>query len=517
MTLRVFEGHVESLCLLRTFVESICDDLALSHRLCLRHMTGLSLALILGRETFDVTKFGAVGDGVTLDTAAIQRAIDEASKKGGTVAIPAGRFLSGTIHLRSHVNLHLDDGAVLLGSAKRNDYEKIIWYCLISCNKVDDVKITGNGTIDGQGAELAKDVLHMVDTGEIKIPPKGWRPSELDRPELIEMNYCKGVYVTGVTLKNSCCWVQTYRECEDLFLTDLKIDSKSYWNNDGIDVLDCKRVKIFYCDVDACDDGICLKSANPKSRCEDVAISNCKIRSSASAIKFGTSSAGGFKDVTIRDCEVRDTFRSVIALESVDGGTLDNIDVGFIKAVNTGNAFFIRLGHRTLTAPVGRVRNIWLHDMDVQVPLKQPDLGYAFKGPDIATPHNVMPSSIMGHLQFPIENVRLERIKVRYPGAGSTTIAKAPAVIPEYAEHYPEFNMFGEMPAWALFVRHARGVTIKDCSFSADAPDYRPPFVLDDVTKFSASKINISGAKAVAVVRKARATKIDGFTIKQGK
>ena len=91
------------------------------------------------------------------------------------------------------------------------------------------------------------------------------------------------------------------------------------------------------------------------------------------------------------------------------------------------------------------------------------------------------------------------------------------AKIPEYAEHYPEFNMFGEMPAWALFVRHARGVSIKDCSFSADAPDYRPAFVLDDVSKFSASKVKISGAKAVAVVRKGRATKIDGFVVKQVK
>ena len=483
----------------------------------IRFMIGLALAFAHGIATFNIQDFGAKGDGATMNTKAIQSAIDAAGKKGGTVEIPKGRFLTGTIHLRSHVNLHLDTGAVMLGSAKRKDYEKVIWYCLISANKVDDVKITGNGTIDGQGVELAKDVLQMVDTGEIKIPPKGWRPSELDRPEIIEMNYCKGVDITGVTIKNSCCWVQTYRECEDLFMNGVKIDSKSYWNNDGIDILDCKRVKIFYCDVDACDDGICLKSDNPKSRCEDVAIANCKIRSSASAIKFGTSSHGGFKDVTIRDCTVRDTFRSVIALESVDGGTLDNIDVGYIRALNTGNAFFIRLGHRTLTAPVGRVKNIWLHDMDVQIPLKQPDLGYAFKGPDIATPHNVMPSSIMGHLQYPIENVRLERIKVRYPGAGTTTIANSPvsglARIPEYAEHYPEFNMFGEMPAWALFVRHAIGVSIKECSFSVDARDYRPAFVLDDVFNFSTTKVKISGAKATAVVRKGRATKIDGFLV----
>jgi polygalacturonase len=480
-------------------------------------MTGLVLGLLLGRTTLNIANFGAVGDGKTLSTKAIQSAIDEAGKKGGTVVFPAGKFLTGTIHLRSHVNLHLDDGAILLGSARRKDYEKIIWYCLISANKVDDVKITGHGTIDGQGGELAKDVLRMVDTGEIKIPPKGWRPSELDRPEIIEMNYCKGVDITGVTIKNSCCWVQTYRECEDLFMNDVKIDSKSYWNNDGIDILDCKRVKIFFCDIDACDDGICLKSDNPKSRCEDVAIASCKIRSSASALKFGTSSRGGFKDVTIRDCVVRDTFRSVIALESVDGGTLENIDVGNIKATNTGNAFFIRLGHRTLTAPVGRVKHIWLHDFDVQVPLKQPDLGYPFKGPDIAKPHNVMPSSIVGHKEFPIEDIKLERIKIRYPGAGSASIANVSvsnlAKIPEYAENYPEFNMFGELPAWALFIRHAKGISIKDCSFTLAASDYRPAIVADDVSNFTGSKVKILGAdkSPTLVVRNGRGIKVHGL------
>ena len=480
-------------------------------------MTGMFAALIFTPATYNIRDFGAVGDGVTLNTKAIQQAIDEAGEKGGTVVVPTGKFLTGTIHLRSSVHLHIDEGGTLLGSAKRKDYEKVIWYCLISANKVDDVKITGPGTIDGQGAELAKDVLRMVDTGEIKIPPKGWRPSELDRPEIIEMNYCKGVDITRVTIKNSCCWVQTYRECEDLFMNEVKVDSKSYWNNDGIDILDCKRVKIFFCDIDACDDGICLKSDNPKSRCEDVAIAGCKIRSSASAIKFGTSSRGGFKDVAIRDCEVRDTFRSVIALESVDGGTLDNIDVGFIKATNTGNAFFIRLGHRTLSAPVGRVKHIWLHDMDVQVPLKQPDLGYAFKGPDISTPHNVMPSSIMGHLQYPIEDVRLERIRVRFPGGGSTAVANVPvtalAKIPEYAEHYPEFNMFGEMPAWALFIRHAKGISIKDCSFSSERKDYRPAIILDDVTNLSAAKLSLTGVKngPNIVTRKAKGIHLSGI------
>lgn len=484
-------------------------------------MTDLILGLAIHTAIYNIEDFGAIGDGIKLNTKSIQAAIDKAAKNGGgTVEIPEGKFLTGTIHLKSHVNLHLANKATLLGSTKRKDYQKIIWYTLISAHKVDDVKITGNGTIDGQGAELAKDILRMVETGEVKIPPKGWRPSELDRPEIIEMNYCKDVWVTGVTIKNSSCWVQTYRECERLRIDGIKVDSKSYWNNDGIDILDCKKVLVLNSDIDACDDGICLKSDNPKSFCDDILISNCKVRSSASAIKFGTSSHGGFKNIIVNNIQVRDTFRSVIALESVDGGTLDNITVSDIKATNTGNAFFIRLGHRTLSAPVGRVKNILLSNIDVQVPAVQPDLGYAFKGPDIATPHNVMPSSIMGHKQFPIENVRLENINVHYPGGGSDKVAKADVTkIPEYAEHYPEFNMFGEMPAWGLFVRHAKGITIKNCNFDLAKPDYRPALVLDDVNNFYATKLKITGAdkRPTAVVRKSRVTKIDGFVVKQVK
>ncbi len=334
------------------------------------------------------------------------------------------------------------------------------------------------------------------------------------------MNYCKGVRIAGVTIKNSCCWVQTYRECQDLLIDSIKVDSKSYWNNDGIDILDCKKVIVAFCDIDACDDGICLKSDNPKSRCEDIVITECKVRSSASAIKFGTSSHGGFKNIVVDRIQVRDTFRSVIALESVDGGTLDNIDVGYIKAVNTGNAFFIRLGHRTVKAPVGRVKNIYLHDLDVQVPAIQPDLGYAFKGPDIATPHNVMPSSIMGHKEFPIEGVRLERIKIHYPGGGSPNIANVPVTalskIPEYAEHYPEFNMFGELPAWGLFVRHAKGIIVSDCSFGIAKLDYRPAIVIDDVSNFTATKLSITklSSDPVMVVRNARNVKAQNLKIR---
>ncbi|AIE84321.1 glycoside hydrolase family 28 protein [Fimbriimonas ginsengisoli] len=465
----------------------------------------LSALILTGSDSVDIRKFGAVGDGVTVCTRAIQRAIDEAGK--GVVLVPAGRYLTGSLHLRSHVELRLAEGAVLLGSPRRHDYEKGVWYSLLIAKDLEDVAITGKGTIDGQGAEVAKDVLHMVETGEIKIPPKGWRPSETERPQIIEMSGCRNVRVKNVTLKNATCWVQTYHNCSGLTIEGVTVDSKSYWNNDGIDVVDCRNVRIANCDVDTGDDGICLKSDDPKSACENVTIENCRVRSSASAIKFGTASHGGFRHIRVRNIRIHDTFRSCLALESVDGGALEDVVVSNIKAVHTGNAFFIRLGHRTLSAPPGRVRHVVLRDFDVQIPAGRPDMGYPFKGPQFSEAHNLCPSSIVGLKQAPIEDVRLERIHVRFAGGGTPEIAKTTiAKVPERVKEYPEFTMFGELPSWALYARHVRGLKIADFSATLEKKDYRPPFALDDVRGLTATKVKIQGALGLPIPSNLRPT-----------
>ncbi len=464
----------------------------------------------------DIRDFGAIGDGTTMCTLAIQKAIDKAAAgRHGIVLVPAGRFLSGTLRLRSHVELRLEKDAVLLGSARRHDYEKGVWYALLLAQNLEDVSITGSGTIDGQGAALANDVLRLVRIGELKIPPKGWRPSELDRPEIIEMDSCRGVRIEGVTIKNSCCWVQTYRDCIGLDIKGIKVDSKTYWNNDGVDILDCKDSHVSNCDIDADDDGICLKSDRRETACEHVTVDNCRIRSSASAIKFGTSSHGGFRHIRISGIQVRDTFRSAVALESVDGGILEDVVVSNVKATHTGNAFFIRLGHRNLKAPVGRVRRVVLRNMDVEVPAGRPDEGYPFHGPEYTEPHNVYPSSIVGHPEVPIEGVLLENIRIHMPGGGSPQVASRPvealATVPERVENYPEYSMFGELPAWALYVRHVRGLTIKGFTVSLDRADYRPAFVIDDASQVIGRQIGVTGAgKPDFVVRHGRHVDVTG-------
>jgi len=166
-----------------------------------------------------------------------------------------------------------------------------------------------------------------------------------------------------------------------------------------------------------------------------------------------------------------------------------------IKAVNTGNAFFIRLGHRNLRVPPGHVRHVVLRDIDVQVPAGQPDKGYPFQGPPFLEPHNLVPSSIVGHRDAPIEDVQLERIKIRFGGGGSKSVAYRPFdKVPERPTDYPDFTMFGELPAWAIYMRHVKGLKIHDLSLTLDNPDYRIALVADDVASLSLKGLTSTAA-----------------------
>jgi hypothetical protein len=216
-----------------------------------------------------------------------------------------------------------------------------------------------------------------------------------------------------------------------------------------------------------------------------VEISNCRIRSSASALKFGTASAGGFRNVHAHDLNVYNTYRSAVALECVDGGVLKNVRVENIHAPNTGNAVFLRLGHRNTKAPIGSLDDVIIRNVQVQVPAGAPDAGYEFPGPAVKAPHDVFPSSIMGLPGHPITNVVLENIEITFAGGGSPEIAHVPwndlQQVPEQANQYPEFSMFGELPAWGYYVRHAAGVEFRNCRLTLQQPDYRPAMVFDDV------------------------------------
>jgi len=475
-------------------------------------MLSLPVCMVGQSKTINITSLGAKGDGVTKNTTFIQKAIDQVSAVGGgQVIIPAGRFVTGVIKLKSNVDLHLEKEAFLLATTQRIDYGKGPASALIVADKAEHIALTGYGVIDGQGEGLLKDLQVLLEAGIIQDnewktenPWHQVRSAEINRPMLINFEDCNDVQVRNIELKNGSCWVQRYENCRNMLFDGIKVESNTYWNNDGIDLVDCVNAVITNSFFNADDDGICLKSEKRNHYCENITVENCIVRSSANAVKLGTASHGGFKNISIRNIKVYDTFRSAVAIESVDGGILENIDVNNIKAFNTGNAFVVRLGHRNKDEVISQVRNVSIRNMTVEVPKEKPDKGYPMEGPALRYPHNVFPSSVTGIPGHPVQNVKLENIEIVYPGGGDKNVAciaiDSLVKVPENPAGYPEFSMFGELPAWAFYSRHVEGLQLSNVRVSYKEEDYRPAFVFDDVKQLQLDNVNVMNGKAAPAV-----------------
>jgi polygalacturonase len=463
------------------------------------------------KKEYLITNYGAVGDGKIINTTAIQKAIDVATTNGGgKIIVPKGIFLTGTIELKSNIELHIEAKAMLLGSTnpfhyrsldmkgrpespKKDDNSQL---AMLVAFKADNISISGKGTVDGQGTELAINVDSLHHAGIVIDPDYSVetnRPNEKMRPKLIRFSMCKNVSFSETNFKNSASWGLSLELCSHIKMDGITVFNRAYWNNDGMDITDSKNVSITNCKINSADDGICLKSYYPNYFNDSISIANCTIISGASALKLGTASLGGFKNITIKNIKIFDTYRSAIALESVDGGFIENINITNIVAKNTGNAIFIRLGHRSGTKP-GVIKNVYIGNLTVEIPLARPDINYDIRVYEAGN-YNLLPASIVGIPGNYIENVTLENIKITYPGRASKGQAYFPlnrlSQLPEKTKNYPEFSMFGELPAWAFYVRHAKGLQFKNVTLTLENEDFRPAFVFDDVNNLKMDKIDL--------------------------
>ena len=409
---------------------------------------------------FDVRNYGAVGDGVTLDTKAIQTAVDHcAHARGGRVCLHGGTFLSGTIYLKSNVTLYIEAGAVLLGSTNLQDYpatvpayrsytDNYVEQSLIYAEKAENVSIMGRGVIDGQGASFKG------------LP---WK----QRPYIIRFVECNNVMTKDVTIRNSPMWVQHYLACEDVTIDGISVHSKVNANNDGINIDSCDKVRISNCEINSGDDAIVLKSTSDRV-CSNVTVTNCVLSTYCNALKLGTESNGGFENIAISNCTIYDTNLAGIALELVDGGTFDRVAVSNVSMKNVGCAVFIRLGNRArpfkkdMQKPgMGSMRNIIISNVQ-------------------ATGVNSTGCSITGLPGFPVENVTIENVRIRSKGGGAQKLATRR--VPEQPDKYPEYKMFGALPAYGFYVRHAKNVTFHQMELEFEKDDHRPALVFDDVS-----------------------------------
>lgn len=476
--------------------------------------------LQVSAKDYNASLFGIYSDGVTLNTRAIQYGIDYINKNGGgRLVFHVGRYLTGSIYLKSNVTIQLQEGAVLLGSLNPWDYDRKIFTALVFAYDQENVGITGKGIIDGQGRQVARNVVDNIHKGILKDGFRYDRPEAESRPMVINFYKTNNILIKGITIKNSSSWVQTYDQCKNLHLDSIFVDSKAYWNNDGIDIVDCEDVKITNSYIDSDDDGVCLKSHDGTKACKNVLIQNCVIRSSANGIKFGTASHGGFSHIRIKNIKVFDTYRSAVALQAVDGGYLEDVEVDSLEAFNTGNAIFLRIGER-VAGRKGRLENIKISNVYAEIPATKPDVGYEYEGPIEDMPRNISPSSIVGMPDALINNVSFKNVTINYPGGANPFFAKVALDtldrIDNKAAAYPEFSMFKELPAWGLFIRHAKNIDISGLTLTAAKKDFRTAIVFDNVqnAKFTNLTVKEPEKKATSYAKRSTGITINNQPVK---
>ena len=444
---------------------------------------------------FNVKDFGAVGDGKNIDSKAINAAIESAVKAGGgTVYLPAGNYLCGSIRLKSNIALFIDQGATIIAAPvnAENDYDaeeqsisvqyqdfghshwenSLIWGI-----DLENVSILGTGRIDG------KNLYHDSVNGTKQNANKS-----------ISLYRCKNVIMRDVTIIHGGWFAILATGVDNLTIDNLKIDT----NRDGMDIDCCQNVHVSNCSVNSpYDDGICLKSTfglGFARATENVTISNCIVSGydegtfldgtyqrlthaydnhPMGRIKFGTESNGGFKNITITNC-VFDFCRG-FALETVDGGLLEDVTISNITMRDVlSDPIFLRIGSRMRGpegVPVGKLRRVKISNMVV---------------------YNADPSyscTIAGLPGHPVEDISLSNIRIYYKGGG--TRKQAEREVPENEKNYPEPGMFGVPPAYGLFVRHAKDIKINDVEFSVLEPDMRPGYHFDDVNGIDLRNITI--------------------------
>lgn len=302
---------------------------------------------------YNIKNYGAKGDGVTLDTQPIQDAIDEALQKGGgVVEVPAGTYKIGTLILKDNINLHLQPGAILLGSSDFRDYKEIIHrfesrtnglyakYFMIFAEGASNISITGTGTIHGNGKE-----------NYLESHPQNLRPF------MIRLVDCENISIKDVTLLESANWTLHLLGCTDINIEGITIETTAEGNRDGLDIDACRRARVASARITTTDDAIVMK-ATTDVLCQDITITNCILSSGGSAVKTGTESNGGFKNITVSNCVIRDIDKHAgIELITVDGGILQNVLLENLTMENVATPFFIRVGIRSRPYMTGQYVN----------------------------------------------------------------------------------------------------------------------------------------------------------------
>ena len=414
---------------------------------------------------FNPHQFGAKGDGITSDTAALQKALDACAGTGGSVVLSPGKYVSAELTLHGRTTLFLQKGAVLMGSTNLGDYPVLLpepsaksancRSLLYACN-ADGLTIDGEGAIDGRCQEM-------------NMPPDVRKiGTEGKRPSLIRIFRSRNVTLRNVTLRNPCMWTQVYQDCDQLLIDHETVNAPpDCWNLDGMDICDSHDVVIRNCDLKCEDDAICLKSHNRRGL-KNVLVENNRIHCyRANAIKLGSATRGPVTNVEIVSNLVTYAKYGGLCIESVDGSDINGFVVRNLDMYRVNNPIYIRLANRS--GNPGSITNVLIENVRAYETGLSAD---PLSGKAPAPPS----CSITGLPKAKIGGVCLKNCYIEMPG-GAEKIPRTPA---EREKDYPQSTMFGNVPAYGLYVRHAEDVVLDHVYFGRYQADARPWLKIDD-------------------------------------
>lgn len=471
---------------------------------------------------FNVKDFGAIGDGTNLDSPAINQAIDAAAAAGGgTVLIPAGTYLSGSIHLKSNLHLVIGAGAIVLGAPQNlNAYDETEPYSLggyqdgghcyfhnslIWGENLTNVFITGNGMISGGGLVRSDGLLDRMcgftTWNKPDAPKKDYPPVRLGN-KAIALKLCRNVLIRDITIYHGGHFAILVTGCDNLTVDNVTMDT----DRDGIDIDCCRNTMVSNCRINSPnDDGLCPKSTYAlgyPALTENLTIVNCQVSgyevgtlldgtmkpkpNGNGRIKFGTESSGGFRNCTVANC----TFRACrgLALEEVDGGIMENITFNNLTMMDIPSyAIYITTGKRNRTPGLttqSHARNILISNV-------------------IADGVGMMSGiQVMGMPGVPVEGVRFDNIRLISEGGG--TAEDAARIPKELGAGYPEPRNLGVLPAYGFYARHVKDLELANITTSFQKQDLRPAAAFSDIDGLEIDnfKAETSDGIATAIISK---------------
>ncbi len=456
-----------------------------------------------------VTEFGAVADGKTLCTKAVQAAIDAChAQGGGVVAFEGGMYVLSTLFLKSNVRIEIGENTLILGAESYYDYEQE--------EKLDyPIYQDSSHTYYNPSMFLGLDCENIAIYGKGKIDMRsvwdedGVRGAAIKHrgAKCIALKNCKNVEVSGLNIQNVTDLAIYFAGCENVDIYDITM--RVYI--DGISPDNSKHVRIHDCDVETGDDGIVFKSSYTLNRldiCQDIRVWDCRIKSRCNAIKFGTETNGGFEDILVENIDIRETRICGIAIESVDGAILDNITVRNVKMRNVNSPIFVHVGKR-MRGPegraIGKIRNVTLENITAEGPYEPYEIiewnYFSFKEKDTlqlpwvfgvaesfddtksgntAKSDWQMTCNVCGLPESPLENITLRNVHLKLDGG----VQRFNPDVPEEAQDYPEVYVYGRiLPAKGIFFRHIDGLTLEDVTVETYREDVREDFVFVNVIK----------------------------------